>query len=224
MKTRMIGAMALALVATGCNLGRDGQSIGQYAPNMFDSPALKTQGVNRIAALADSGMNNVPVQAIRTPAAGTVAMNSQPYPFAKGGGDSIEIVRALVGEQLPNPLPRTAAVLERGKFVFQTYCTVCHGTWGVGDGPVVDPYPKPLSIQSTKVHNYKDGAIFHVVWYGNNAMPGYAKQIPARDIWAAIHYIRSLQKAFGAPDDAGAQPAAAADSAKASTSTTANKS
>jgi len=224
MNTRHAGAMALALAFTGCNLGRDGQSLGQYAPNMYDSPALKTQGVNRIAALADSGMNNVPVQAMRTPAEGSIAMNSEPYPFAKGGGDSVESQRALVGEQLPNPLPRTAAVLERGRFVYRTYCYVCHGTWGVGDGPVVEPFPRPLSIQSTKVHNYKDGAIFHVVWYGNNAMPGYAKQIPARDIWAAIHYIRTLQKAFGPPDDANAQPAASADSAKATTSSTGKKS
>jgi len=219
MKTRFLGLLALSMAFSACNLGRDGQSLGQYADNMYNSPAIKTQGENRIAALSDSGMNNVPVQGMRTPAEGSIAIGSEPYPFSKGGGDSIEAQRALVGEQLA--IPRTAAVLERGRFVFGTYCVVCHGTWGVGDGPVVDPFPKPLSIQSTKVRGYKDGAIFHVVWYGNNAMPGYAKQIPARDIWAAIHYIRTLQKAFGPADDANAVKV---DSAKAPTSTTAKKS
>lgn len=201
-------AISVIAVLSGCNLGRDGQSIGQYAPDMYDAPSIKSQGVNRLAAMADSGMNNVPVQGMRPPAAGTVSVDYQTFPFPKGIGDSLEIVRLSAGEQMANPLPRTAAVLERGQAIYRQYCAVCHGTWGTGDGPVVDPYPKPTSLQSTKIRNYPDAAIFHVMWYGGTAMPSYSKQILARDMWAAVHYIRAVQKAYGPiADDAAIAPA-----------------
>jgi mono/diheme cytochrome c family protein len=202
MRARFLMPAAFALLA-GCNLGRDGQSVGQYAPNMYDEPWIKTQGVNRLAADADSGMANVPVQGMRMPAEGSLSQDYQPFPFPKGSGDSLEIVRAEAGRKMSNPLPRTAAVLERGQAVYRMYCAVCHGTWGTGDGPVVNPFPKPASLQSTKIRAYPDAAIFHVVWYGGTAMPSYSKQILARDIWAAIHYIRAVQKAYGpVADDA----------------------
>jgi len=208
MRHKLLSISVIA-VLSGCNLGRDGQSIGQYAPNMYDEPYIKTQGQNRLAAGADSGRNNVPVQGMRTPAEGTIPVDYQPFPFPKGVGDSLEIVRLQAGKVLANPLPRTAAVLERGQAVYRMYCAVCHGTWGTGDGPIVDPYPKPASLQSTKIRNYPDAAIFHVMWYGGTAMPAYRKQILARDMWAAIHYIRAMQKAYGpTADDATSLPAA----------------
>jgi mono/diheme cytochrome c family protein len=199
------GSLLLAglAVLSGCNLGRDGQSLGQYAPNMYDEPFLKSQGQNRVAAMADSGMSPVPVQVMRMPAEGSLPMDYQPFPYPKGVGDSVEIIRAQAGREMANPLPRTSAVLERGQAVYRMYCAVCHGTWGTGDGPVVDPFPKPASLQSTKIRNYADAAIFHVVWYGGTAMPSYSKQIYAHDIWAVIHYIRAMQKAYGpVADDA----------------------
>jgi mono/diheme cytochrome c family protein len=207
-------AISVIAVLSGCNLGRDGQSIGQYAPNMYDEPYIKTQGRNRLAALADSGMNNVPVQGMRAPAEGTISVDYQPFPFPKGVGDSLEIVRRIAGRQMANPLPRTAAVLERGQAVYRMYCAVCHGTWGTGDGPVVDPYPKPASLQSTKIRDYPDAALFHVMWYGGTAMPSYSKQILARDMWAAIHYIRAIQKAYGPIADDAAIGAPVVDSTK----------
>ncbi len=197
MRKILLTTVFVATFLTGCNMGRDGQSIGQYAPNMYDEPTIKTQGQNRLAAEADSGRNNVPVQGMRQPAEGTISVDYQPFAYPKGSGDSVEVIRKTAGEQLANPLPRTAAVLERGQAVYRMYCAVCHGTWGTGDGPIVDPYPKPASLQSTKIRNYPDAALFHVVWYGGPSMPGYRKQILAHDIWAAIHYIRAVQKAYG---------------------------
>src|ERR1035437_483025 len=144
MRARFLLPAALALLA-GCNLGRDGQSVGQYAPNMYDEPWIKTQGKNRLAADADSGRANVPVQGMRTPAEGTISVDYQPFPYPKGSADSLEIIRAKAGRELSNPLPRTAAVLERGQAVYRMYCAVCHGTWGTGDGPVVNRSEEPTS-------------------------------------------------------------------------------
>ena len=72
---------------------------------------------------------------------------------------------------------------------------VCHGSEGLGDGSIVPKYPRPPSLQSEKILNYKDGQIFHVITVGQNLMPSYASQIDAVDRWAVINYVRVLQKA-----------------------------
>ena len=41
--------------------------------------------------------------------------------------------------EVTNPLPMDSAALARGAAVYQTYCFVCHGAEGAGNGPIVDP-------------------------------------------------------------------------------------
>lgn len=142
-----------------------------YMPDMVYSPAISAQ--------QDGSM--------RMPVKGTVPRGFQPYPYV-GQPDE-------AGKYLKNPLKATKEVLARGKHVFSTHCLVCHGPYGQGDGTIVPPFPRPLSLQSEKVRNYSDGRIFHVIQVGQNLMPSYASQILAGDRWAAIHYIRALQKA-----------------------------
>ncbi|NUM88425.1 MAG: cytochrome c [Bdellovibrionales bacterium] len=97
--------------------------------------------------------------------------------------------------KLKNPLPRTAAVLARGKDRYGVFCAVCHGDKGLGDGPVINPYPIPKSLQSDQMMKWGDGHIFHVITRGQGVMPSYARQIPVTDRWAIIHYLRALQRA-----------------------------
>ncbi len=86
------------------------------------------------------------------------------------------------------------AVLNRGKSVFNTYCIVCHGPNGLGDGYIVPKYPRPPSLQSDRIRNYPDGSIYHVISMGQNNMPSYASQISPGDRWATIYYVRALQR------------------------------
>jgi mono/diheme cytochrome c family protein len=139
-------------------------------PDMMYSPALKAQQPGQ-----------------RPPVEGTIPRGYELYPF-----EAHEIDRAGA---LKNPLQRTKAVLERGQLMFNTYCMVCHGAYGEGDGSVVPKYPRPPSLQSEKILGYPDGKIFHVITRGQNLMPSYASQIARADRWAIIHYIRAIQKA-----------------------------
>jgi mono/diheme cytochrome c family protein len=128
------------------------------------------------------------------PVAGTVPMNYVAYPLA--GKD--EKTAALAGQQLRNPLTPTMVVLERGRKVFADYCQTCHGSEGQGDGPIVGPglFPAPPSLHTPTAQQFKDGRIFHVITRGQNTMPSYADKLTVADRWAAIHYVRALQRAL----------------------------
>jgi mono/diheme cytochrome c family protein len=143
-----------------------------YMPDMYYSPALKAQ---------EQG-------AMRMPVAGTVPRGFTPYDHAVENNEEL-------GRSLVNPVPRTKAALLRGQKQYNTYCIVCHGAYGEGDGYVVPKYPRPPSLQSEKITQWPDGRIFHVISAGQNIMPSYASQISQEDRWAVVHYVRALQRA-----------------------------
>lgn len=100
------------------------------------------------------------------------------------------------------PFPITPEILERGQERFQIYCSVCHGMTGQGDGMIVRRgFRKPPSYSEQRLREAPVGHFFDVVTNGWGAMPSYASQVPVRDRWAIIAYIRALQLS-----QAGAQP------------------
>jgi hypothetical protein len=46
-----------------------------------------------------------------------------------------------------------------------------------------------------KTATYPDGRIFDVITHGKGMMGGYGANIPVRDRWAIIAYVRTLQAA-----------------------------
>ncbi|MEO5968936.1 MAG: cytochrome c [Bdellovibrionia bacterium] len=157
----------LAVASTGC-IHEKPNVI--YMPDMVYSPAIKAQ--------KDGSM--------RMPVAGTVDRNFESYQYPNDAD--------LAGKELKNPLRPTAAILKRGKHIYDTYCIVCHGPSAEGNGYIVPKYPRPPSLHSDKVRNWPDGNIYHVVTMGQNLMPSYASQIAPGDRWAVIHYVRVLQR------------------------------
>lgn len=147
-------------------------------------------------------------RAMRLPVAGTVARGSPSPddPFQTG----YEIRTAAGGQQelqfLPG-LPRAVAddprLLERGRMSFEIYCATCHGTTGDGHGPVneravrnQEPKWVPASsLLSDSVRDRPDGHLYNTIRNGIRSMPPYASQIPARQRWAIVAWVRELQKA-----------------------------
>lgn len=173
-KTSLVTSLVLAVLGMtlgGCGWIKHSSPNFIYMPDMVYSPAIKAGEP----------------EAIRAPVAGTVPRGFQPYPYGKD-----EIAKA---GDLRNPLRRTQAVLERGQKMYNTYCIVCHGPTGLGNGSVVPKYPAPPSLQSDKIREYPDGKIYHVITRGQNLMWSYANQVDPTDRWAIIHYIRVLQRA-----------------------------
>jgi mono/diheme cytochrome c family protein len=175
------GFLVAAILMTGCT--RTETPVMQYMPHMSNTSILKSERGY------DGNGNGASVM---MPPEGTLPRGFKPYHFETPE----EADRAL-----KNPLPMTRANLERGKKVFGTYCMVCHGEKGYGDGPVVNPFPIPKSLQSDNARHWGDGHLFHVITKGQGVMPSYATQVRPIDRWAAILYVRALQRAEHPTDE-----------------------
>ena len=126
--------------------------------------------------------------ASRTPPAGTVARGWLREDEALYTGK----VAGQIVDQFPFPIG--AAELQRGQARFNIYCTPCHGKLGDGQGMVVQRgLRQAASYHQDRLREEKVGYFYDVVTNGFGAMQGYAEQIPVRDRWLIIAYVRTLQ-------------------------------
>ena len=92
------------------------------------------------------------------------------------------------------PLPVTRELLEHGRNRYMIYCVVCHDALGTGRGKIVERgYTRPPSYHIKRLREAPIGRLFVVASEGYGSMPSYAGQIPARDRWAIVAYVRALQ-------------------------------
>lgn len=97
----------------------------------------------------------------------------------------------LVGEF---PFPITREDMARGRSRYGIYCTPCHGVLGDGQGMVVQRgLRRAASYHQDRLRNEKVGYFFDVITNGFGAMQGYAEQVPVRDRWLIVSYVRALQ-------------------------------
>jgi hypothetical protein len=96
------------------------------------------------------------------------------------------------GDNLPFPV--TGEVLARGRERFNIYCAPCHSRLGDGNGMIVQRgFRAPPSFHTERLRKAPLGYFFDVMTNGFGAMPDYASQIPPRDRWTIVSYIRALQ-------------------------------
>lgn len=157
----------VALVGAGCR------------QDMHDAPRYE-------AFEASSSFPNG--SASRTAPAGTVARGWLRDDEALYTGK----VAGQIVDQFPFPIAH--ADLERGQQRFNIYCTPCHGKLGDGQGMVVQRgLRQAASYHQDRLRQEKAGYFFDVISNGFGAMQGYAEQIPVRDRWLIVAYVRALQ-------------------------------
>ena len=84
--------------------------------------------------------------------------------------------------------------LARGQQRFNIYCTPCHGRLGDGNGMVVQRgLRQAASFHQDRLRQESHGYFYDVITNGFGAMPDYATQIPVRDRWLIVAYVRTLQ-------------------------------
>jgi mono/diheme cytochrome c family protein len=188
--------LALAFALPGCRGGLSESPPVHLVKDMDFQPKLKAQAAAPFPGWKDG-------RAMRLPVPGTVARDSLPKADLAHKNPDGSFVTT-------NPLPLSAAVLERGRERFDIFCSVCHGYSGrggsgaQGHGMVGRRWPSGVIIPSfhavegkdNRVALLKDGEIFDVLAspIGKGTMPSYAARIPVEDRWAIIHYIRALQE------------------------------
>ena len=92
------------------------------------------------------------------------------------------------------PLPLNRELLERGEERYKIFCSPCHGLQGDGNGTVAMRGMKhPPSYHQDRLRQASNGYFYDNITNGFGAMYGYSAQIPPRDRWAIIAYVRALQ-------------------------------
>ena len=92
------------------------------------------------------------------------------------------------------PLPVNRELLDRGEDRYKIFCTPCHGLQGDGNGMIVMRGMKhPPSFHQDRLRQAPNGYFFDNITNGFGAMYSYSAQIPPRDRWAIIAYVRALQ-------------------------------
>jgi mono/diheme cytochrome c family protein len=124
----------------------------------------------------------------RPPVPGTVArgdLRTDTYFYSGKIGDT-------PGDYLPFPV--SDEVLARGRERFNIYCSPCHSRLGDGNGMIPQRgFRHPPSYHIERLRKAPLGYFFDVMTNGFGAMPDYASQIPPRDRWCIVAYIRALQ-------------------------------
>lgn len=102
-----------------------------------------------------------------------------------------------------NPVDLTKSFLYQGKDRYEIFCTPCHGYVGDGQGIIMTGgygfVPAP-SYHIDRIRNMPDGELYSAIANGVRTMPSYAHQVPVRDRWAIVAYIRALQKSQHVPE------------------------
>jgi mono/diheme cytochrome c family protein len=173
-----------AIVALGWGLQRD-LSQPNYE-SMIEGQMARTPAYTSFAPNPNfpDGMT------LRQPPEGTIIRGQQPLHYQASLEDAIR-----AGQKLKNPFAATDERAQlRGSVVFANFCQLCHGTFGLGAGPVtIGGFPPPPSLMSDRSLQMPDGQMFHILTYGQGNMPSIAAQLSPEDRWCAILYVRQLQ-------------------------------
>jgi mono/diheme cytochrome c family protein len=164
-----LAVIALTALVTGCR------------QDMHDAP--RYEAFEASSTFADN-------RASRTAPAGTVARGWLRDDEALYTGK----IAGVPVDEFPFPIGRDE--LARGQQRFNIYCTPCHGRLGDGNGMVVQRgLRQAASYHQDRLRQEKNGYFFDVITNGFGAMQGYAEQIPVRDRWLIVAYVRTLQLA-----------------------------
>jgi mono/diheme cytochrome c family protein len=99
-------------------------------------------------------------------------------------------------DKLVNPLagqPASAA----GDTLFHTFCAVCHGQTGAGDGKV-GVQMAALPLITDRARALSDGYLYSIIRYGRGVMPKYGDKVRGEKRWEIVNYVRQLQQAAAA--------------------------
>ena len=186
--------LACIVLLAGCGATPEKRAY-EYMPDMARGPAYKAYAPNFITR---DGLT------LQQPVAGTIPRGFHPFHYGKGEAEAIR-----AGRELENPYRASPQTLEEGKELFLTYCAVCHGEQGRGDGPISGKIPPPPSYVSDRLMQFPPGRIFHVISMGTGKMPSYAAQLTSDERWKIVTYVHAvlqgLSRGSAAVQDGGAK-------------------
>jgi mono/diheme cytochrome c family protein len=92
-----------------------------------------------------------------------------------------------------NPVDFTELTVERGKKIFESQCSMCHGEKGDGQGEMAEEMKLNLP-DFTKAATLKartDGELFKIIDLGNPVMPAQDKRMKDIHVWEIVNFLRA---------------------------------
>lgn len=159
---------------------KDSRPNYQFMPNMYEPVGYETYGEYEVFPGEQSAL---------LPADGTIARGYSLYEYANTN-EAYELAKA----ELSSPLDSTQVDLDRGKELYDIYCGICHGNKGAGQGNLVKR-EKILGVPSyaDAGRAITEGSVYHVIYYGKNAMGSYAAQLNEEERWQVTAYVMQLK-------------------------------
>lgn len=134
-------------------------------------------------------------RAMRTPPAGTVPRDAELGSPAIASGEYVTAI----------PLPRSRALLHRGRARYEAYCAPCHGLRGDGQSMVALQMNlrRPPSLVDDAARALPAGRVYQVIDEGYGMMRSYAEDlVTAEERWSVVAYLDALRASHGVPLDA----------------------
>ncbi len=201
----LFGSIAASALMSGC-VSRGNNPGTEYAPDMYYSKGYEAYSQGDSNLVNPYGMN------MREPVAGTVAVGKLDYKYnLENTGDGYEASAALAA-------PAEATLEDgRGQYMYNIYCTPCHGSTGNNDGEVFKKVSslKPIwkGYNDEYIKTLPEGKIYHTLTYGKNNMGSHASVLSPKDRWKVIKYVKYL----GSQGGSAASAVVATDSTMAKT-------
>ena len=113
---------------------------------------------------------------------------------------ALALAAPALADEAVSPLPRdtTDAAVIRGGIAFRTYCVLCHGTEGKGDGRAAKMYtPRPANLTVSPFNDaYKEMIIRGGgASVGRSAyMPPWGDELTDEQIHDVVAFLRELRK------------------------------
>jgi predicted CXXCH cytochrome family protein len=107
-----------------------------------------------------------------------------------------------------NPLKDDPAGIAAGHDLYREKCETCHAYEGGGKTTIgAGEYPRPPALRSFAIQSISDGELFYHIRNGirNTGMPAW--DLPDRQIWQLVTYLRHLPKVAPMQPEATATPA-----------------
>ena len=140
---------------------------------------------------------------MRPPVEGTVSREAEADLSVDTGVDTEGQYVLTIPDAVVSDAGGLHELAARGQGRYEIFCTPCHDSLGQGNGMVrrvgrgtlggAPGAMAPPTLHEARMRTMPDGQLYATIRNGFGNMPAYNHNVPVRDRWAIVAYVRALQ-------------------------------